>query len=70
MNRLAPSIKEEFRKIAFHILRNFELMPKELVHEHRLGGGRENDGLLQEIRTEKTEMASHIYVFLDLFPQK
>ncbi len=36
MNRLAPSIKEECRKIAFHILRHFELMPKELVHEHRL----------------------------------
>ncbi|MGG5359246.1 hypothetical protein IGI57_000189 [Enterococcus sp. DIV0213j] len=35
MNRLAPSIKEEFRKIASHILRNFELMSKELVHEHR-----------------------------------
>ncbi|MGG5359586.1 hypothetical protein IGI57_002158 [Enterococcus sp. DIV0213j] len=36
MNRSAPSIKEKFRKIAPHILRNFELMPKELVHEHRL----------------------------------
>jgi hypothetical protein len=36
MNRSAPSIKEEFREIAVHILRNYELMPKELVHEHRL----------------------------------
>ncbi|EPH99833.1 hypothetical protein D920_01014, partial [Enterococcus faecalis 13-SD-W-01] len=26
---------------------------KELVHEHRLGRGCENDGLLQEIRTKK-----------------
>lgn len=28
MNRSAPSIKKEFRKIAPHILRNFDLIPK------------------------------------------
>ncbi|MGG5357885.1 hypothetical protein IGI57_000572 [Enterococcus sp. DIV0213j] len=31
MNRSAPSIKEEFRKTAFHVLRNFELMSKKLA---------------------------------------
>ncbi|EPI00223.1 hypothetical protein D920_00965 [Enterococcus faecalis 13-SD-W-01] len=50
MNRSAPSIKEEFCKTASHVLQNFELMPKELVHEHRLERGCESDVLLQELR--------------------
>jgi hypothetical protein len=50
MNRSAPSSNEKTSKIDFHILLVFKLVPKELVHEHRLGRGCENDVLLQELR--------------------
>jgi energy-coupling factor transporter ATP-binding protein EcfA2 len=67
---LAPSIKEEFRKIASHVLRNFELMPKELVLEHRLSRGCEQHVLLQELRTKKEKQLLMFLAFLNLIPKK
>ncbi len=39
MNRSAPSSNEKISKTAFYVLLVFELMPQELVHEHRLKRG-------------------------------
>ncbi|EPH98561.1 hypothetical protein D920_01508 [Enterococcus faecalis 13-SD-W-01] len=36
MNCLTTSSNEETSKTAFHVLLVFELLPKWLVHEHRL----------------------------------
>ncbi|EPH98006.1 hypothetical protein D920_01768, partial [Enterococcus faecalis 13-SD-W-01] len=49
-NRSAPSIKEEIYKIALHILWIFELMPKELVLEHRLVRGCEQSVMARALR--------------------
>jgi hypothetical protein len=36
MNRSTPSSNEKTSKTALHVLLVFKLVPKELVHEHRL----------------------------------
>ncbi len=59
MNRSAPSSNEKTSKIDFHILLVFKLVPKELVHEHRLK--RSYKKSVQTCKTQKNAKQGNLF---------